>query len=401
MRSTLADLVCTSCGASAAANRPQSLCPSCGHVLFARYDLERLHATWHRDLLADRVATLWRYSEVLPVQDQTNVITLGEGMTPLLPLPRLARAYDLRALHVKDEASNPTGTFKARGMAVAVSKAKELGLETLIAPSAGNAGAALAAYGARAGLIVHVVLPADTPPMIQAECRMYGAHIHRVDGLIDEAGRVVRELRESHQDWFDMSTLREPYRVEGKKTLGYELAEQLGWSLPNVVVYPTGGGTGLIGMWKAFSEMETLGWIGPERPRMVVVQAAGCAPIVRAFQRGQVTAEPWKDAETIAAGLRVPAAIGDYLILGIVRQSGGTCVAVSDEDVLAAMRQFAKEGILAAPEGAATLAALQRLKEQGDLGRDARVVLFNTGSGLKYREAIEAALKGHRAVVVS
>lgn len=393
MESTLTDLVCTFCGAAASAETPQSLCPSCGHVLFARYDVGRLKSSLTREMLPGRPPTLWRYFEALPIRNPQHVVTLGEGLTPLLPLQSLANAFGVRYLHVKDEALNPTGTFKARGMAVAVSKAKELGLQTLIAPSAGNAGAALAAYGIRAGLTVHVVLPADTPPTIQAECRMYGAHVHLVDGLIDEAGRVARGMRENTPGSFDMSTLREPYRVEGKKTLGYELAEQLGWDLPDVIIYPTGGGTGLIGMWKAFTEMEALGWIGSARPRMVVVQADGCAPLVRAFERGLQTAEPWKNASTIAAGLRVPAAIGDYLILDIVRKSGGTCVAVSDDEILGGMLEFAREGILVCPEGAATLAGLYHLKNHGDLARDARVVIFNTGNGLKYREAIDTALE--------
>jgi threonine synthase len=392
MHSTLLDLECTACGHRADADEPHGVCPQCGKVLFARYDLDRLRATLPRDALLRRPPSLWRYFEALPVRDPANVVTLGEGMTPLLPFPRLARAFGLHALLVKDEGLNPTGTFKARGMAVAVSRACELGLKTLVAPSAGNAGAALAAYGARGGLDVHVILPEDTPPTIVAETRTYGVHVQLIDGLIDDAGRVARRLQAEHDGWFDVSTLREPYRVEGKKTLGYELAEQLDWSLPDVIVYPTGGGTGLIGMWKAFAEMEALGWVRGDRPRMVVVQAEGCAPMVRAFQASRTTAERWSDAHTIAAGLRVPAAIGDYLILGTVRESGGTCVAVSDAEILAAMLRFAEEGLFASPEGAATLAALPRLHDAGLLGPKTRVALFNTGSGLKYGEAVQAAL---------
>jgi threonine synthase len=397
MRSALLHLECTHCGAQADADLPHGVCPRCGKVLFARYDLDRLRAALPRDALRGRPPSLWRYFEALPVRHPDNVVTLGEGLTPLLPLPDLAREFGVRSVHVKDEGLNPTGTFKARGMAVAVSRARELGVRALVAPSAGNAGAALAAYGARAGLDVHVILPEDTPPGIVAETRAYGVHVQLVRGLIDDAGRLARQLQAEHDGWFEVATLREPYRVEGKKTLGYELAEQLDWSLPDVIVYPTGGGTGLIGMWKAFEEMEALGWMHGERPRMVVVQADGCAPMVRAFREGRTGAERWADASTIAAGLRVPAAIGDYLILRTVRESGGTALAVSDAEILAAMLRFAASGIFASPEGAATLAALPHLRDAGVLGPRSRVVLFNTGSGLKYPEAVGAALDLARA----
>ncbi|MDQ7858083.1 MAG: threonine synthase [Armatimonadota bacterium] len=397
-QSALLHLECTACGVHVDAAELHGVCPRCGKVLFARYALDRLRAALPRDALRGRPPSLWRYFEALPVRDPAHVVTLGEGFTPLLSLPRLAQAFDVRAVYVKDEGLNPTGTFKARGMAVAVSRARELGVRTLVAPSAGNAGAALAAYGARAGLDVHVILPEDTPPGIVAETRAYGVGVQLIRGLIDDAGRLARQLQAEHPGWFDVSTLREPYRVEGKKTLGYELAEQLDWSLPDLIVYPTGGGTGLVGMWKAFAELEALGWVGPARPRMVVVQAEGCAPIVRAFRDGRPTAERWTDASTIAAGLRVPAAIGDYLILKAVRESGGTALAVSDAEILAAMLRFAASGIFASPEGAATLAALPHLRDAGMLDPQSRVVLFNTGSGLKYPEAVGAALALERTV---
>jgi threonine synthase len=392
MQSTLLHLECTNCGAHADADELHGVCPRCGKVLFARYDLDRLRAALPRDALRGRPPSLWRYFEALPVRDPANVVTLGEGLTPLLPLPGLARAFGVGAVYVKDEGLNPTGTFKARGMAVAVSRARELGVRTLVAPSAGNAGAALAAYGARAGLGVHVIMPEDTPPGIVAETRAYGAGVQLIRGLIDDAGRLARQAAAERDGWFDVSTLREPYRVEGKKTLGYELAEQLDWSLPDVIVYPTGGGTGLVGMWKAFAELEALGWVGATRPRMIVVQAEGCAPMVRAFREGRPAAERWTNASTIAAGLRVPAAIGDYLILRIVRESGGTALAVADRELLAAMLRFAACGVFASPEGAATLAAVPHLRDAGVLGPQSRVVLFNTGSGLKYPEAVAAAL---------
>jgi len=335
---------------------------------------------------------MWRYREVMPVLEGLHIVTLGEGMTPLLPLEAIGRKLGLRHVFVKDEGLNPTGSFKARGLSAAVSKARELGIRTVSMPSAGNAGSAAAAYCARAGMELYLVMPADVPHVHQAECTMYGAHVYLIRGLIDDAGRSLRAPRQA-RGWFDLSTLKEPYRVEGKKTMGYELAEQFHWSLPDVIIYPTGGGTGIVGMWKAFEEMEALGWIGPRRPRMVIVQASGCAPIVRAHRNGQAHAEPWRDAQTIAAGLRVPEAIGDYLILHAVKASGGAAYAVTDEEILADMRELAQtEGVLACPEGAATFGALKAMVRDGRVAPDERVVLFNTGAGLKYVDLITLAL---------
>ncbi len=388
-RSYLLDLVCTACGAVASADEPHRTCPACGKVLFARYDLAALRRAMRVPDLGGRPADLWRYRELLPIRDDRHAISLGEGYTPLMPVPRAAAAVglDRGELLVKDEGANPTGSFKARGLSVAVARAAELGMRDVALPSAGNAGAAAAAYAAAHGLTCHVAMPRDAPVSTQAEVATYGAELLLTDGLIDAAGRLVRE-RAAVDGWFDLSTLKEPYRVEGKKTMGIELAEAGGWGdawCPDVVVYPTGGGTGIVGMWKAFAELEQLGWIGPRRPRMVVVQSTGCAPIVRAFESGADHAEPWDQARTLAAGIRVPSAIGDYLILRAVRESGGTAVAVPDEEIVAAQLSLARSsGIYAAPEGAATLAAIPHLLASGFLMGNERVVLFNTGSGLKY-----------------
>ena len=315
--------------------------------------------------------------------DPANIVTLGEGGTPLLAA-LLGAQLGFARLAIKEEGLNPTGSFKARGLAAAVSRAKELGVRAFTIPTAGNAGSALAAYGARAGIPVDVFMPVDTPALFKKEVRAYGATLHLVDGLIDQAGAEAR-AHAAQTGAFDVSTLKEPYRCEGKKTMGYELAAHFGWRLPDVIIYPTGGGTGIVGMWKAFAEMEALGWIGPERPRMVSVQAAGCAPIVRAYEQGAERAEPWQGAATYASGLRVPAAVGDYLILRAVRESGGAAIAVSEDEIAAhAARINATEGIFAAPEGGATLAALMRLRERGEVGSGERIVLFNTGTGLKY-----------------
>jgi threonine synthase len=361
-------------------------------VLFARYDLERVRAEVRREALAGREHSMWRYREVMPVEDPANIMTLGEGMTPLLPLRAIGRRLGLRHLFVKEEGLNPTGSFKARGLSAAISKAKELGVRTASMPSAGNAGAAAAAYCARAGMELYLVMPVDVPYVNQVECAIYGAHTFLIHGLINDAGRSLREQGKI-KGWFDMSTLKEPYRVEGKKTMGYELAEQFDWSLPDVIIYPTGGGTGIIGMWKAFSEMEALGWIGRHRPRMVIVQAAGCAPMVRAHRDGRDHAEPWHNAHTIAAGLRVPEAIGDYLILQAVRESGGTSYAVTDDEILADMRELAAaEGVFACPEGAAAYGALKAMVREGRVAPDERVVLFNTGAGLKYADLLQPGL---------
>ena len=316
--------------------------------------------------------------------DEANVITLGEGGTPLLPLHRLGSQLGLRHLYLKEEGYNPTGTFKARGLAMAVSKAKELGLHKLAIPTAGNAGSAMAAYAAAAGLEAYVFAPDDTPPMIVQECMILGAHVYVIKGLINDAGRIVQEGQAEH-GWFDMSTLKEPYRLEGKKTMGFELAEDFGWHLPDVILYPTGGGTGLIGMWKAFAELEAIGLIGPERPRMVAVQAEGCAPIVKAFDEGEEHAPRWEDAHTVAAGIRVPKAVGDFLILRAVRESGGFAISVSDQALTSAVEEAARaDGLLLCPEGGATLAACEKALQRGLISPSDRVVLFNCATGLKY-----------------
>lgn len=343
-----------------------------------------------RDALSQRAASMWRYRELLPVSADENIITLGEGFTPLIHTPRLGRELGLKRLYVKDESQNPTLSFKARGMSPAVSMAKELGATALATPSAGNAASALAAYGARAGMPVFLFMPRDTPRANVLECELAGAHVTLMDGLItDCAAEVAR--RKDAEGWFDVATLREPYRIEGKKTLGLELAEQLGWTLPDVIVYPTGGGTGLIGMWKAFAEMEELGWIDRKRPRMIVVQSSTCAPIVRAFEQGERFAAEFPDARTCASGLRVPRALGDFLILDAVRMSAGTAVAVTDAELMDGARTMTRlEGILAAPEGGACVPAARRLVSEGAIRPDEIVVLFNTASGVKYPECFAA-----------
>jgi len=351
------------------------------------YDLERAALTLTRESLAGRQPNLWRYREVLPVEDDNNVLTLGEGMTPLIKAERLGAQLGMPHLFIKDEALNPTGSFKARGMAVAISMAKELGVTKLAVPSAGNAAGALAAYAAKAGIPAFIFMPNDTPKANIVECRQMGANVTLIDGLITDCGKIVAE-RKHAEGWFDVSTLKEPYRVEGKKTMGYELAEQMRWELPDVILYPTGGGTGLIGMWKAFDEMERMGWIDSRRPRMVTVQAEGCAPIVQAFAAGATAGADIPDAHTVAAGLRVPKAVGDFIMLDILRKSGGTAVSVTDDELLAAVKEIgAAEGIFAAPEGAACLPALKELLSRGEVTQNESVVLFNTGSGLKYLEA--------------
>jgi len=384
-------LYCSSCGKQKEPRRLYNLC-ECGKPLMVAYDLERAQMTLTRELLSGREPTLWRYREVLPIEDEANRITLGEGMTPLARAARLGGQLGMSSLYIKDESLNPTGSFKARGMAVAVSMAKELGVEKLAVPSAGNAAGALAAYAAKAAIEAFIFMPTDTPKANIIECQQTGANVTLIDGLITDCGRIVGERKEA-EGWFDVSTLKEPYRVEGKKSMGYEIAEQLDWELPDVIIYPTGGGTGLIGMWKAFDEMERMGWIGSRRPRMVTVQAEGCAPIVRAFKSGASSGAEIDNAHTVAAGLRVPRAIGDFIMLDILRKSGGTAVAVTDEELLAAVKEIGSaEGIFAAPEGAACLPALRQLLERGDVSRDERVVLFNTGAGVKYLEAFSGGL---------
>jgi threonine synthase len=354
--------------------------------LFAIVDLAAASRTLTRDVLAPREKSLWRYREVLPLPANVEPVSLGEGGTPLLRAKKFGGNVDL---WIKDESLNPTQSFKARGMTVAVSMAKHLGAAKLAAPSAGNAGGALAAYAARAGLEAHIFMPRDTPRANIVECRELGAHVTLIDGLITDCGAEIARRKDA-EGWFDMSTLKEPYRVEGKKTLGYELAEQLNWHLPDVILYPTGGGTGLIGMWKAFDEMETLGWIDQKRPRMFSVQASGCAPIVRAFEAGEKTAPEFPNAHTVASGLRVPKAIGDFIMLKILRQSNGGAIAVDDEDMIRAVREVgSSEGLFVAPEGAACFAALKSLRAVGKIDNGERVVIFNTGSGIKYLDCFE------------
>lgn len=390
--STVSHLECTYCGQTYSAAELHNLCPACGKVLYHRYNLTAARERLTPEMLKGRVASMWRYREVMPVLSTANIITLGEGWTPLLEARRLGRKLGLANLFIKDESQNPTGSFKARGLSAAVSKARELGAKAFSIPSAGNAGGALAAYAARAGLPAAVMMPVDAPYINKLETAVTGAQTWLVQGLINDAGRILKANAAS-KGWFDLSTLKEPYRVEGKKTLGYELAEQLDWKLPDVVIYPTGGGTGLVGMWKAFDEMEELGWIGSKRPRMIVAQATGCAPIVRAFEEGTEFARPWEDARTASSGIRVPVAVADYLMLQAVRQSGGVALAVSDEAMQQATFEIAsQEGIFVAPEGAATLAVLRRMLEQNLVLPEEQVVIFNTGAGQKYPEFIQVEL---------
>ena len=381
-------LYCSACGTNYEAQKLHNLCV-CGKPLMVAYDLDAARETLTKEALKSRVPTLWRYEEVLPVENKQNQLSLGEGMTPLHKAEKLGKQIGLSQLFIKDESLNPTASFKARGMSVAVSMAKELGVKKVAAPSAGNAGGALAAYAALAGMEAHIFVPQDTPKANIIECLALGANVTLVDGLITDCGKIVAERKDA-EGWFDFSTLKEPYRVEGKKTMGYELAEQMNWELPDVILYPTGGGTGLIGMWKAFDEMEAMGLIDKKRPRMVVVQATGCAPIVEAFQQNLTAGVEIENAHTVASGLRVPKAIGDFIMLDILRNSGGTAVAVTDEELVAGAREIGKyEGIFAAPEGGALLSALKKLIADKWINQSDRVVLFNTGSGVKYLEAFE------------
>ena len=402
-------LECALCGLRHEARVLQNLCIECGKPLLVRYDLEAAAQTLTADSLKDREASLWRYREVLPVDDWTNVVSFGEGWTPLLNANKLAEDLDISInLLIKDESQNPTQSFKARGMTAAISMAKEFGVQKVAVPSAGNAAGAMAAYAARAGMEAHIFMPADTPKANVVECQQTGANVTLIDGLITDCGKIVAE-RKKDEGWFDVSTLKEPYRVEGKKTMGYELAEQLAvpvgsgsgnhsanrqqptaYTLPDVIIYPTGGGTGLIGMWKAFDEMQQMGWIDSKRPRMITVQSSTCAPIVRAFENGERFADEFENASTVASGLRVPKAIGDFLILDAIRASGGTAIAVTDEELMAAVAEIgAAIGIFAAPEGAACLPALRKLIAAGQISSGETVVLFNTGSGIKYMEVFE------------
>jgi threonine synthase len=366
-----------------------NLCP-CGSPLIVRYDLAKAKTAFDPSSLSRRVSSLWRYRELLPLQDDANLVSLGEGFTPLLPAQNLGGELGLRRLWIKDEGQNPTGSFKDRGLSMAISRAKELGVKKAAIPSAGNAGGSFAAYAARAGIEAHVFMPRDTPQANQIEVEQYGAKLTLIDGLINDCGRIVGE-KKTTEGWFDVSTLKEPYRVEGKKTMGYEIAEQLNWRLPDVIIYPTGGGTGLIGMWKAFAELEELGWIGGARPRMVSVQARGCAPIVKALEENKPTAEPWQNARTVASGLRVPQAVADFLILESIRASRGTALSVGDDEMLAEIPLVGKsEGIFFCPEGAACVAALRHLVASGWIQSGDEVLIFNTASGLKYLDVIKS-----------
>ncbi|PYS58459.1 MAG: threonine synthase [Acidobacteria bacterium] len=383
-------LECAACGLRHEARRLHNLCTECGKPLLVRYDLKGAAASLTKESLKGRGPDLWRYREVLPVESDENIVTLGEGYTPLVHASRLGAQLGLKELYIKDEGQNPTQSFKARGMTAAVSMAKELGAQKLAVPSAGNAAGALAAYAARADLAAHIFMPRDTPRANVIECEQTGAQVTLMDGLITNCGAEVARRKDS-EGWFDVSTLKEPYRIEGKKTMGYELAEQFDWELPDVIIYPTGGGTGLIGMWKAFDEMEQMGWIGSKRPRMVTVQASGCAPIVRAFEEGKRFAEEFPNAQTTASGLRVPRAIGDFLILDALRASGGTAIAVTDEELIDATKEIGSaEGIFCAPEGAACLPALKKMLSDGSVKPNEGVVLFNTGSGVKYIESFSS-----------
>ena len=390
MTSFATHLECSRCSQDFEINTLQQTCAKDGSPLLVRYDLPRVHDAVARDDLRARPQTLWRYRELLPYESEASIVTLGENNTPLLETPRLAKSLGLSTLLIKDEGQLPTGSFKARGAAVGVTRAVELGVKTMALPTAGNAGAAWAAYGARAGLRVVVVMPESTPLVIQRETAAYGADVWLVPGSIADAGAVVKKACAEH-GWYDASTLKEPYRIEGKKTMGFEIAEQSEWTLPDVIVYPTGGGVGLIGMWKAFAELRDIGWLGKNaRTRFVAAQSTGCAPIVRAFEDGAEESQMWPDPKTFAAGIRVPKALGDFLVLRALRESGGVAIAVTDEDIAAHMLLVGEnEGMLVCPEGAAALAATARLRRDGWIKDGERVAVFNTGSGLKYSESLQ------------
>jgi threonine synthase len=383
-KSYLSYLECPECGKHFNADQIQTFCHECCSPLNARYDLVQLRETLRPEDLSRRGRGLWRWAELLPVRQAEFRLTLGEGDTPLLDLPHLGSRLGLHHLHLKDDSQNPTGSFKARGLGVAVSRAMELGVKEFVIPTAGNAGGALAAYAGRGRLQAHVFMPADAPRTNQREVKVAGADLRLVDGLINDAARLAA-AEANEKGWFDVSTFKEPYRLEGKKTMGFELAEAFGWQLPDVIIYPTGGGTGLVGMWKAFAELEALGWIDSKRPRLVSVQAEGCAPLVRAFQQGKERAEPWDNAQTLAAGLRVPVLFADRLMLRVLRESNGNALTVSDAEIQLAQHELAvSEGVFAAPEGAAAWAGLKHLSQQGWVRPTEKVVLYNTGSGLKY-----------------
>lgn len=382
--SFLSHLECGYCGRQYESEKLWNLCVECGKPLLARYNIEEAKKSFRKEVLKGRNENLWRYKEMLPVKNEINRISLNEGFTPLYKAVNLGKELKFENLYIKDEGVNPTTSFKARGLCMAISRAKELGVKEVSIPSAGNAAGAMSAYAALAGLKSFVFMPKDVPEPFIVECKALGAEVNLIDGLITDCGKVAAEGVKKFGR-FDVSTLKEPYRVEGKKTMGYEVAEQMNWELPEVIIYPTGGGTGLVGMWKAFDEMEKLGWIGSKRPRMVTVQSTGCAPMVRAFEQNSEFAEPWQGAKTIADGLRVPAAVGDFLILRALRESNGTAVSVTDEDILENTNHIGRtQGIFAAPEGGATLAAFNKLRNSGWIKEQEKVVLFNTGSGHKY-----------------
>ncbi len=389
MFSYIDHLECTQCGKTYPHDQLSKISPCCNKVLFARYNLEQLKADKTREDWIDRPSNMWRFAELMPVVNPENILTLGEGGTPLLEAKQLGAKLGMSKLLIKEEGLNPTGTFKARGISAAVSKAYELGVNGFTMPSAGNAAGAAAAYGARAGLPVKVFMPQDAPPANKKESFMAGSELNLVDGLISDAGRIAVTIAEE-QNLFDLSTLKEPYRAEGKKTMGLEIAMQLDWKMPDTIIYPTGGGTGIIGMYKGFQELLELGWVSGTPPKFIAVQASGCQPIVKAFNEGKDTAEPWPNATTIADGLRVPGPFADYLILQAIRETGGTALAVEDSDMVDAMYELAtEEGIIACPEGAATLVGLKELLESGFISRDETVVLLNTGSGYKYLDLIK------------
>lgn len=389
--SFLTDLECARCGDRYDAAVLQNLC-ACGSPLLARYDLDRIAAAVSKEDLTGRTASMWRYAEFLPLDDPAQAVTLGEGWTPVLPLDRLGPELGLRHLTLKDEGLNPTGTFKARGASAGVSRARELGARAIAMPTAGNAGGAWAAYAARAGIEMHVVMPEDAPEINHLEVAAAGGRLRTVAGLISDAGRIVA-ADVAERGWFDASTLKEPYRIEGKKTMGLEIAEQFDWNPPDAILYPAGGGVGLIGMWKAFQELQAIGWLPSGRmPRLIAVQAAGCAPIVRAWDAGEDVSQFFDGAQTLAAGLRVPKALGDFIVLRAVRQSGGVCIAVDDDEIIASLRRLGeREGLLICPEGAACVAALPHLLDRNAIEPDERVLILNTGTGLKYPESLRAA----------
>lgn len=383
---TMTHLECSLCGRQYPKGEVLNLC-ECGGPLLVRYDLAAARQSWSREWIASGPSSMWRYAPVLPVSKPASMISLGEGWTPLIHARGFEKACGAESLWVKDEGLNSTGSFKARGLSCCLSMCHELGVKKIAIGSAGNAASAAAAYAAAAGIEAHIFMPKDVPQANYIECKSYGAHVTLVDGLISDCGRIVAE-RKAAEGWFEVNTLKEPYRIEGKKTMGYEVAEQFRWTLPDAILYPTGGGVGLIGMWKSFDEMEALGWIDSKRPKMIVVQADGCAPVVRAFERGAERTEFWQNAATIASGLRVPKPLGDFLILRAVRESGGTCIAVADRESLEAGVEAARlDGIFPAPEGAACFAAVRTLIKNGFLKAAERIVIYNTGSGLKYLEA--------------